>query len=193
MTRLPLRLLAAALPAAGIAGLLWLSHRPVAVHAADEALLRMAWSARPERIETCREVSAGELERLPRHMRQRVVCEGTTAAYRLRVARNGETVHEQIVRGGGLRQDRRLYVFVEIPLPAGHTDVDVTFERTVEAGAEVPPPQGAALPGGPETAARSDHVPARLEFRRILQLAPREVALVTYDAGARALVLRRRP
>lgn len=190
MRGLPIRLAAAALPAACVAGMLSLSHYPLAA-SGGEALLRLAWSARPERIETCRELGADELKRLPAHMRQSVVCEGRTAEYRLRVAHDGRTVHDRIVRGGGLRQDRRLYVFVEVPLAAGEADVEVTFERTDPVGTDdsTSPPQAAGRAPG----AGPGHVPARLAFRQVLPLEPREVALVTYDAMAGALVLRQRP
>ncbi|HEX7085821.1 MAG TPA: hypothetical protein VF198_05620 [Vicinamibacterales bacterium] len=188
MRRLPTRVAAAALPAACVAGMLWLSHYPMA--ASDgEAVLRLAWSARPDRIETCRELGADELQQLPAHMRQRVVCEGRTAEYRLRVAHDGRSVLDRVVRGGGLRQDRRLYVFVEVPLRPGEADVEVTFERTDLDAAEASPTEPARSAPG----VGSDHVPARLAFRRTLRLEPREVALVTYEATAGALVLRRRP
>lgn len=187
MRRLPTRLAGVTLPAVIAAALLWLSHYPAAV-SGEDALLRLAWSARPERIETCRELSADELARLPAHMRQPVVCEGRTAEYRLRVVHDGRTVHDRIVRGGGLRQDRRLYVFVEVPLRPGASDIEVLFERADLTGPTAPLPVEI---GSPTRA--FDHVPARLTFREVLHLGPREVALVTYDTTARTLVLRRRP
>ena len=35
----------------------------------DQAILRLAWTARPERIEDCRQQSDEELSKLPAHMR----------------------------------------------------------------------------------------------------------------------------
>jgi hypothetical protein len=75
----------AALAVASLAGVAWLSRAPVTAHRSDEAVLRLAWSALPERIEECRERTPEELAQLPQHMRQPVVCEGTTATYRLQV------------------------------------------------------------------------------------------------------------
>src|SRR4029079_14524581 len=81
------------------------SAAPVPYHDAGMAELRLSWSARPERIETCRTLSAKELEREEEHMRQRVECEGTFASYTLRVASDQRLVSESIVRGAGLRHD----------------------------------------------------------------------------------------
>src|SRR5690606_41211795 len=63
-----------------------LSAIPVMVNGnAGEAMIRVAFSARPQRIETCREVSDEELAEIPVHMRQTTVCEGITATYLLEV------------------------------------------------------------------------------------------------------------
>ncbi len=62
-------------------------------------------------------------------MRQALICDGITASYRLEVRRAGVVVADQIVRGGGLRHDRPLYVFREIPMPAGDASIAVRFSR----------------------------------------------------------------
>ena len=49
------------------------------------AQLRLSLSARPERVERCRELSDEELARLPAHMRLRTQCEGYSARYRLAI------------------------------------------------------------------------------------------------------------
>jgi len=121
--------------AAALAGTVWVSNAPLTVHPSPDAVLRVAWSALPERVETCREPSAEELSGLPTHMRQRLVCEGTAAAYRLTVRAGTAPIAGRAVQAGGLRHDRRLFVFEEIRLPAGTTDVDVRFERIDTAGA----------------------------------------------------------
>src|SRR5262245_13377727 len=77
----------------------------------ERAVLRLAWTARPERIEDCRQQSDEELQKLPAHMRQSIACAGTTATYHLEVLWNDRVILQQTVRGGGLRHDRPLYVF----------------------------------------------------------------------------------
>jgi hypothetical protein len=126
-----LRLAAAALVSAGGAlALTIVSAAPFRVDALPDARLRVAFSARPERIEKCRTLSADELANVPQHMRQAVVCEGTTASYRLEVRRDDSLVASALVRGGGLRHDRRLYVLRELTVPSGRSTIDVRLVRT---------------------------------------------------------------
>ena len=110
-------------------GIAWASNVRVTPYASHDGVLRLAWTARPERVEDCRLQSEEALAKLPPHMRQALICEGTTASYRLEVRREGSDIVDQIVRGGGLRHDRSLYVFRDIPLPPGETDISVRFVR----------------------------------------------------------------
>lgn len=172
------RLAGAALAAISMAILAVASTASVRLHDPGDAVLRLAWSARPERVERCRPQTEEELARLPPHMRQPVVCEGAAAQYRLTVRRERKVVAERVVRGGGLRHDRRLYVFQEVPVPAGESFVEVVFAR-IDEGTPNPSPGPPA--GGPV-------VPPHLSFERRLHFGAREVTLITYDAERRALV-----
>ena len=190
----------AALGLAATAAIVWGANAPITVHGSDQAILRLAWSARPERIENCRQQSDEELARLPAHMRQPVVCEGVSAQYRLTVRREGSVVAEQIVRGGGLRQDRRIYVFHELPLDPGESSIEVRFDR-LEPDSPSEPAEENNHEDGPK--AEDEHgqrgrngnrkdagetVPAHLVFDRRMRIQPREVILVTYSPEHRALV-----
>jgi hypothetical protein len=169
--------LGAAAALVGAVTLVWASRLPMTAHPSPDAMLRLAWSARPERIETCRQQSEEELAKIPQHMRQPVACEGVTAEYRLLVRVDGQVVADRLVHGGGLRRDRRLYVLEELPVPSGEAMVEVRLDRveldTVPA-ADAPIDRGA--------------VPPHLSFARPLRFLPREVVLVTYDADQRTLV-----
>lgn len=175
----------------------------------EVALLRLAWTARPERIEDCRPQREEELEKLPAHMRQAVVCTGTTATYRLEVRREGAVIADQIVRGGGLRHDRPLYVFRDISLPPGDAAIAVRFFR-VDAVGEPTASDAAAPAGSPrdrhsmddDRRRREDEerirgqeeaIPAVLSLEHRFHFMPREVILVTYDAERRELVALERP
>jgi hypothetical protein len=177
----------AALAAAALAVLAWASQAPMTAHDTPEAMLRLAWSARPERIEVCKEASEEELSRLPAHMRQRVVCEGAAAHYRLTVHVDGRLVAEQLVQAGGLRQDRRLFVLRELAVPAGGRTVAVRFDR-VEADA---PPAGATAREPVADRQKADTVPPHLALTERLAFPPRTVVLVTYDPSRRTLVAMR--
>jgi hypothetical protein len=195
----------------GLASATTASHRP---HPDGEARLRVAFSARPERVENCRTLDERELANLPAHMRQSVVCEGFVARYRLEVRRDDSLVASALVRGGGLRHDRQLYVLRELTLPSGRSTIDVRLTRIDSAT----PRPGAhddfehhddrdarqdslarrrAAADDPEDEDRAhrdeeehrrrieDEVPSSLLLRETLTLRPREVLLVTYDQTAR--------
>src|SRR5690606_24552456 len=65
---------------------------------AGAAELRLSWSARPERIEVCRTLSAEELAARPVHMRREVECEGRSATYALQVAVDGSELERMLVQ-----------------------------------------------------------------------------------------------
>ena len=184
---------------------------PMKLIPSDAAVLRLAWTARPERIEDCRPQSEEVLSKLPAHMRQSVVCEGTTAAYHLEVRYDGGLIAEQVVRGGGFRHDRPLYVSREIQLPPGEAAIRVTFARTASprlpgAAENDHPGSSGAEPGqsqrqsagiDPERRRREgeerrhsqeEAVPAVLSLERRLRFASRQVILVTYDPQRRELI-----
>lgn len=197
------RLPGVAVAAAAVIGIAWASTAPMAVHDSPGAVLRLAWSARPERIQTCRQQSDEELARLPSHMRQEVVCEGTTAQYRLQVRYGGRVVADEVVHGGGLRRDRRLYVFHELPVVAGDAVLDVRFDRLGpdpappadpgrSGAAPVAPAVTADMPGshndGSKRRQGGDTVPPHLALRQHVTVSPHRVVLVTYDPERRALI-----
>jgi len=203
--RLLTRAAGAGAAAAVALGLACASSAPMTANPSPDAMLRLAWSARPERIERCRRQTEEELAALPRHMRQEVVCAGTTAEYRLQVRLDGEVVADQIVHGGGLRRDRRVYVFREVVVTPGDRAVDVRFERLDPDVAPGAPGSENAPPSGTHPAAASDPtlgdvlprvpaaaggegVPPRLALQRRLRFVPREVTLVTFDPERRELI-----
>lgn len=168
------RLSSVAATTAALAGIVWASHAPMTVHASTNAMLRLAWSALPERIETCRERSHEELEHLPEHMRQRLECVGAAAHYRLSVRLGDRLVASRILQAGGLRQDRRIYVLSEFEVAPGDVDVAIQFER-------VETPDGGRAMGGLDRRQSAETLPARLAFVERVRFQPRAVVLVTYD------------
>ena len=195
---------------AGMLTLAWASTAPLAAVRTEDALVRVSWGARPERIETCRTQTDEELAKVLPQMRQRVVCEGTTARYRLELRRDGALLASDVLRGGGLRHDRELYVFREIAVPTGRSTFTVRFTRVDMMPAEAPraaerPDSGGTAEGviAPDRVRREaderrrrreEAVPPLLTLDTTLTLDAREVLLVTYDADGRRLrVVRRTP
>ena len=157
-------------------GIAWASRVRMAPYPSTDAILRLAWSARPERIDECRRPTADELAARPQHMRQELICEGKAATYRLEVRMDEALVVEQEVHGGGLRRDRRLYVFRELAVRPGANRIDVRFTRI-----ETPDPRSTPRTHG-------EFVPPRLALEQHVQLDPRQIVLVTYDADQRRLI-----
>lgn len=148
---------------------------------ASEAELRLTWRARAAPMEECRRLTDAEQEALPVHMRREMICEGRVSSYRLEVSVDGQPWHRSTVKGAGARGDRPLYVFDAIRLEPGRHEVHVVFERVGAGDADASEAERQAPTSG---------LPDRLELRERLELEAGEVALVTYDATARRLVLR---
>jgi hypothetical protein len=190
-----------------LAGVIAGSHGRMAAFQRTDAVVRIAWSARPERIEHCRRLSEEELAKQPAHMRTRVECEGTTARYRLEVRREGVLVDSVTVRGGGLRHDREVYLSREILVAPGAARLAVRFVRvdsSTAPGEEDRPPSAPSVrqdststPFIADRAVREDDerrrrraeaIPPVLSLDTVVTLASRQVILVTYDALLRRLV-----
>ena len=125
----PGRLGGVALSAVALLAMAWCSDRPWTASRAEAAVVRVSIGARPERLEVCRTQSDEELARVAPQMRQRVVCEGASARYRLELSRNGQPLLVETLRGGGLRHDRPLYVFREFTVPPGSASYSLRLTR----------------------------------------------------------------
>ncbi len=156
-----------------VLGLRWASTLAVTMAPGDEAVVRVAFRARPERIEVCRDSTPEELASVPAHMRQARVCVGGPATYRLHVRLDENVIADEIVHGGGLRGDRPIYVLRETLVAPGERLIVVRFTRQ-EAG---PPAPASAVPDS-------------LVLEHRVRLAPRGVALVTYDEETRTMEVR---
>lgn len=213
MKRTAMRVLGAAAALGGAVLTAAVSRAPLTAYPDPTPMVRLAWSVRPERIETCRTLTDAELANVPAHMRQRVQCEGRSANYRLRVTVNGAAQLDTTVTGGGARSDRPVYVLRDLPVPPGGHALAVTFERealpadsTAEDDDDDADDEGehrlapdTLLAGRAEREAEERHrrreeaVPPLLQWGDTITLQPREVLLITYDVDRRALVSRARP
>ena len=176
MTRLP-RAIGIGIALAATIGLRWTSTVELKPYQTDAAVLRLTWSARPERIETCRPLTESELANVPAHMRQTVVCEGDSASYRLEVRRDGVLILDDVVHGGGWNRDRPMHVFREIAQPAGDVAMRIEFTRIENTS-----------PGENAPRRQDAHVPAVLVLDDRFTFQPGRVVLVTYDADRQGLV-----
>lgn len=188
-------------------GLRWSSVAPWPTRAAagDVAQVRLSLSARPERVEQCRQLTDDELAKLPAHMRLRTQCEGYSASYRLAIEVNGESLVLDTLRGGGLRHDRPIHVFREYDVPPGEKRLRIDVTRLDEAGApavadtsrEGSRSQADTLLGGraerereERTRRTAEAMPARLILDTLVTIGQARVVLVTFDNNTRRLVAR---
>jgi hypothetical protein len=203
----PERIVRWTVASAGSALLLFLmtvaSATPVALRRAEGSRLRLSWSARPERIEVCRTLSAEELAKLEEHMRQRVQCNGRFATYTLRVESDGKLLHESVVRGSGLRHDRPLYLLRDLDVPPGVHHVRVDLARREK-------PDTSKANEGPVSTTRVDTglfagraqrevterarraaaaIPARLALDTVINVLENHVIVVSLDQDHRVFRL----
>ncbi len=199
----PLRVTAAVIVAAVVAGLMAFSSAvPVSWHQNDDAILRLSLRARPERIENCRAPTQAELEQVAEHMRQRLICDGTTASYQLSVSIDGNLVDSRVVRGGGLRSDRPLQLLNEYRVAPGMRRIEVTIQRrespdsshdqamTVERDSDSGTFAGRAEREADERKrSRTAAIPALLSLDTLIAVDSGRVMLVTFDPDSRSLRL----
>ncbi|HRP07331.1 MAG TPA: hypothetical protein PLL69_02490 [Gemmatimonadales bacterium] len=194
--------MAAGLTAVILVALHAMSALPVGWHDEGEAMLRLSWRARPERLEHCRAPSPEELEQMAEHMRQRLICEGITASYDLRVTVDDRVIDSRVVRGGGLRHDRPLQLLREYRVPSEASRIKVTFSRresatspgetsmTIERGADSGTFAGRAQREASERdRSRQAAIPPDLGLDTVLAIPAGTVALITFDTEKRALRL----
>lgn len=168
----------AALVVLGLAlGMGALTRVPYEAPHAHDAVVRLSWRTRGEEVRECRTLSAEEQAGLPVHMRRSEVCEGRVLPRHLQVELDGRIVLDDTLHASGARGDRPLYVYQEIPVAAGAHHLQVSFVRE-DAAATATDGRTATM------------VPPTLTLDTRLALSPGEVALVTYDPGLRALVVR---
>lgn len=185
---------------AGLAGLVAmraLSLVPQGVQV-PHALLRLSWSARPERVEVCRALSDAELAERPVHMRLRTACTGRFASYLLTVQVGDEVVVSDTVRGGGLRNDRPIHLVRDVQVTPGRHPVRVSFARIDSTAGQQ---DTSAVPAGAlgDRAQRetdeqrrrvAEAVPGLLVLDHETAFEAGRVVMVTYANEQRRLVLR---
>lgn len=168
----PVRLAAVLVTVAGASGLVTWSARPMrlAQSSASHAVLQLDWRVRAEEAGDCLRPRPEDLASLPAHMRNPDACLGGLPPYRLQLWIDETLMIDDVIRGGGAREDRPLTVYREVPVAAGGHRIRATFVR------ETP-----SQDGRPET-----REPANLRVDTTATLQARRVLLVVrrQDTGA---------
>jgi hypothetical protein len=152
-------------------GLVAGSQLPWLVYPADAARIRLSWRTVSEPLSECRPATSAELEALPPHMRMREICERRHAPFRLQVRIDDAVARDVLLEPAGASGDRPLYVFEELPAAPGAHRLVVEFSEQ-------------------RSSANQSALPAR-SFRLDvgIDLAAREVALVSFDASGERLAV----
>jgi len=172
------RTLGAILAVGGTAALGALSQVPYQPDEATHAVIRLAWRARGVTVKECRTLTPEELAKVAVHMRRTEVCEGRTLPYQLRAEVDGDIRVDEAVEAGGARGDRPLFVLHDLPVAPGSHEVEVSFTRERALA---------------EASDSAEVTPARLELVRLIDVAPGQIVLVTYDPDARTLIVQDAP
>lgn len=125
----------------------------------ERAVLRLSWRAPALRIEECRPLTPAERAELPVHMRRDSTCTGRGVDFELSVEVDDRVVVRDTLAGPDDLGARRVAVEREIALEPGTRRVAVAFDPVGDVG-------------------------RTLRLERTLDLASREVAVVTLAEGA---------
>jgi hypothetical protein len=110
-------------------GLAVLSALPMPGDPPAHALLRLDWRLRGEEAGECLRPTQADLDALPTHMRNPNACLGALPPYRLRLWVDDDLVIDEVVYGGGARQDRPLTVYRDVPIAPGLRRLRAEFVR----------------------------------------------------------------
>lgn len=164
-----LRRAAAVLLAVGLTGgVAWLSRVPTEFGGGDDAVIRLSWRVASVPVEACRTRTEEELAALPVHMRSPRECTRALAPFALDVALDGRAVVSDTVFPKGMRGDRPVYVYHDLPASPGRVALSVRFEAVLSQGARP-----------------SDGTATRYAWDGELDLDAGEVALLTASGPGR--------
>lgn len=177
--------------AALLLGTAALSWYPYEAESRPDGVVRFSWRTRGEVIENCRRPGQAELDKMPAHLRQEVVCQqGTVAPYRLRIVVGEMTLLDSLAPGSGGRSDRPMYLLREVRIAAGSHRLVVELRRDDRPEGTDDSTQVEAEGGSRRALSlRQRAIPRRMTLDTVVTLGAREVALVTYDSEKRRLVV----
>lgn len=140
---------------------------------ASQGAIRVALRSARARIETCRERTAEELERLPAHMRTPRACEEVAVDYRLSLDVDGRQEFTGVLSHSGLRRTRPLVFDRLVRLEAGERLVRIELEPVA--------------PLVPLLGEQAEELP-RVDWRGTVTVEPGRIALL--EVGHRTVALK---
>lgn len=133
MANTPLRYLGQALGYVVFVGLVgYFSNSPAYTHlAADQALIKLSFSHKGQRIAECRQRSAEELAKLAPNMRVAMDCPRERSPITVELELDGQLVHQQTLKPTGLSRDGVSYLYKRFPVLAGEHHLTLRLRDSV--------------------------------------------------------------
>lgn len=155
-------------------------------YAEPVGIIRLAWSARPQRIEHCRRRSDEELAGVPAHMRERVECQGRAARYAIIASIDGVPRLADTLRGGGARHEGMIHLLRDIVVLPGQRHFELGIRQIDTAATATDSIGGLASEREQRMEAtrervRREALPGQVALDTVLALEPRAVVLIGYD------------
>ncbi len=99
----------------------------------DQALIKLTFSHAGQRKEPCRERSAEELEKMPKHLRKKKDCPRERSPVEVEMKLNGVTIYSDTVSPSGLSHDLASPIYERIRLPAGEHRLQLSMRDDIHS------------------------------------------------------------
>lgn len=99
----------------------------------DQALIKLTFSHAGLRKEPCRERSAEELEKMPKHLRKKKDCPRERSPVEVEMKLNGVTIYSDTVSPSGLSHDLASPIYERIRLPAGEHRLQLSMRDDIHS------------------------------------------------------------
>ena len=99
----------------------------------DMALIKLTFSHAGQRKEPCRERSAEELEKMPRHLRKKMDCPRERSPVEVEMKLDGLTIYSASVSPSGLSHDLASPIYERIRLPAGEHSLQLSMRDDIHS------------------------------------------------------------
>ena len=99
----------------------------------DMSLIKLTFSHAGKRKEPCRERSAEELEKMPKHLRKKKDCPRERSPVEVEMKLNGEMIYSASVSPSGLSHDLASPIYERIRLPSGEHRLQLSMRDDIHS------------------------------------------------------------
>lgn len=99
----------------------------------DQALIKLTFSHAGQRKEPCRERSAEELEKMPKHLRKKMDCPRERSPVEVEMKLDGVMIYSDTVSPSGLSHDLASPIYERIRLPVGEHRLQLSMRDDIHS------------------------------------------------------------